>query len=243
MRDWQRLGFLVVLAPVLWIQGKHVRKVTPRLPEPDGERAGEMGQGPTLRLLLTGDSAAAGVGASSQALALSGQLVGRLAQHYTVRWQLVAQSGLDSSGMLDLFKTMPVEKFDVVVLSIGVNDVTALMAPSNWKQWQSRLANAIKTQFDPVLLVHSAVPPMEQFTAMPQPLRWLMGAWAAEMNRQLLEVIGNHPDSLVHAPFVSREPGGLADDGFHPGPLAYQVWAESLSKEIVEKFGSGLVAH
>jgi lysophospholipase L1-like esterase len=105
------------------------------------------------------------------------------------------------------------------------------------------LANAIKIQFDPVLLVHSAVPPMEHFTAMPQPLRWLMGAWAAEMNRQLLQVTGNDPDSLVHAPFASRAPGGLADDGFHPGPLAYQVWAESLTKEIVEKFGSGLVAH
>lgn len=191
MRDWQRLGFLVMLAPVLWIQGKFVRKIMPRLPEPDGERAGETGQGPTLRLLLTGDSAAAGVGASSQALALSGQLVRRLARRYTVRWQLVVISGLDSSGMLELLKTMPVEKFDVVVLSIGVNDVTGLMSPSNWKQWQSRLAHAIKTRFEPVLLVHSAIPPMDQFTAMPQPLRWLMGEWASTTKYQKVGTVGS----------------------------------------------------
>ncbi len=50
------------LAPLLLWQGRHVRRVTPRLPEAAGPRAGTTGHGPPLRLLVLGDSAAAGVG-------------------------------------------------------------------------------------------------------------------------------------------------------------------------------------
>ena len=66
MREWQRYGLLAVMSPVLWIQGTYVRKVAQRLPEPPGERSGVVGAGPHLRVLITGDSAAAGVGADTQ---------------------------------------------------------------------------------------------------------------------------------------------------------------------------------
>jgi lysophospholipase L1-like esterase len=140
MRDWQRYGLLATLGPMLWVQGKYVRKVTPQLPEPPGERSGIAGAGPRLRLLLTGDSAAAGVGASSQADALSGQLVQSLSKHFTVEWELIAKSGLDSKGILETLQTVRATKFDVVVMSMGVNDVTGLMSPSEWKGWQNQLA-------------------------------------------------------------------------------------------------------
>ena len=63
------------LAPVIIAQGLYVRRVTPRLPEPEGERSGVNGAGPPLSLLILGDSAAAGVGVATQDQALSGQLV------------------------------------------------------------------------------------------------------------------------------------------------------------------------
>ena len=68
------------LAPFLILQGRHVRRITPRLPEPDGARAGQAGSGQPLRLLIVGDSAAAGVGVSTQQDALSGQLIALLSQ-------------------------------------------------------------------------------------------------------------------------------------------------------------------
>ncbi len=162
-----------------------------------------------------------------------------LAQHYCACWQLVAQSGLDSSGMLELLKTMPVEKFDVVIRSIGINDVTALMAPSNWKQWQFRLANAIKTQFEPVLLVHSAVPPLDQFTAMAQPIRWLMGAWAAEMNRQLLQV-DRSPQSLNRPHYLAaRILSRWASGGrfwLHQTHCCHTTFRSARSRAVVRRY-------
>jgi lysophospholipase L1-like esterase len=235
MLDWQRYGLMVAMGPILWLQGKYVRKVTPRLPEPEGVRSGIAGTGPRLRLLITGDSAAAGVGAESQSAALSGQLLEQLAQHFSVEWQLMAVSGLDSIGMMALFENAPATKFDVVIMSMGANDVTSLMSPPEWLSWQDRLAQEIQSRFEPELLVHSAVPPMERFTALPQPLRWFIGQWAAEMNRQLQASLSNSPSRLFHHPFQERVPGGLASDGFHPGPLAYTVWAQGLSREILSR--------
>src|SRR5918998_1273279 len=54
---------LLALAPLLVAQGRRVRRTTPRLPEAPGDREGVTGAGPALRLLVVGDSAAAGAGA------------------------------------------------------------------------------------------------------------------------------------------------------------------------------------
>ncbi len=235
MRDWQRYLCLVMLGPVLWGQGKYVRKVTPRLPEPAGPREGVTGKGPTLRLLIAGDSAAAGVGAQSQDQALCGQLVQQLSQHFTVRWQLKALTGLDSPGLESMLQTVGAQPIDVVVLSIGVNDVPSLMPPGAWVQWQTRLAQGILARHTPKLLIHSAVPPMHGFTALPQPLRWFLGHWAIEMNRRLEQSLQGETRKFFRWPVHGVVSDGLASDGFHPGPLGYAAWATGLSEMIAER--------
>ncbi|MBA3056326.1 MAG: SGNH/GDSL hydrolase family protein [Gammaproteobacteria bacterium] len=233
MRDFERYLWLTLLAPVLWLQGRHVRLVTPRLPEPPGLREGTSGQGPLLRVLIAGDSAAAGVGAPSQDEALCGKLVSRLSQHCTVEWRLLAVNGLDSPGLLKLLEETAVRSFDVVVVSIGVNDVTGLRSPSEWLHWQRRLAAAIEQRFEPKLLIHTAVPPMHGFTALPRPLRWFLGRWAIEMNRQLAASLVGQPLRAFHVPFQGAGANGLAADGFHPGPIGYAMWAQGLSQLIL----------
>lgn len=234
MNDLRRKFLLATLGPCLWLQGRYVRRATPRLPEPDGPREGQCGQGLQLRLLIAGDSAAAGVGASTQAQGLSGQLVYRLSEHFSVQWQLAAVTGHDSPALYGLLSNLPEQRFDVVVVSIGVNDVTALRSPRQWVSWQATLADLIAQRFGARLIVHSALPPMHAFTALPQPLRWYFGRWAQEMNRQLaMELdIHTHPRRVLHTAHMDQPAHGLASDGFHPGPRGYAVWAESLSKRI-----------
>lgn len=83
----------LTLGPLLLLQGRRVRKTIPLLPEPPGERCGVQGRGPLLRLLLLGDSAAAGVGAGHQDAALVGNLVRELSESFGVDWVLQAQTG------------------------------------------------------------------------------------------------------------------------------------------------------
>ncbi|MDH3952646.1 MAG: SGNH/GDSL hydrolase family protein, partial [Gammaproteobacteria bacterium] len=59
-------------------QGIWTNLRVPTLPEPPGAREGSAGKGPPLKLLVVGDSAAAGVGVSRQDEALLGQVVSRL---------------------------------------------------------------------------------------------------------------------------------------------------------------------
>ena len=80
----------LALAPILLAQGRHVRRTLPELPEPQGPRSG-----------VAGDSAAAGVGASTQDEALSGQLAVALAPTFTLHWKLLAFTGATTADMLD----------------------------------------------------------------------------------------------------------------------------------------------
>lgn len=235
----------MVLGPLLWLQGRYVRRVTPRLPEPGGARSGSAGQGPALRLLIAGDSAAAGVGAASQAEALSGQLVQQLARHFCVQWELWATTGHTSEDVMLRLQQAPAQSFDAVVLSVGVNDVTALQPPRLWVAQQAALATELQQRFASRLVIHSAVPPMHAFAALPQPLRWFLGRWAVAMNLQLALALREHPWRALHT-LPPMPPGAssdladhavqaLASDGFHPGPAAYAVWGEGLAQQITQR--------
>ena len=170
---------------------------------------------------------------ASQDEALCGQLVRLLGAHRTVDYRLLATNGLDSPGLARLLSDAPAERFDVVVLSIGVNDVTALLPPSRWLDWQNRLADIVQKRFEPTLLIHSAVAPMHAFTALPQPLRWFTGRWAKEMNRLLESCLAGHGKRAMHWHPPASAAKGLAIDGFHPGPYGYALWAEGLSRHIL----------
>ncbi len=230
---WQRLLFMWLLWPLLWLQAWHVRRTTPRMSEPPGHRAGTAGHGSLVRLLVAGDSGAAGVGAATQEQGLCGQLVRCLSRHHTVEWCVLAVNGLDSPGLLKLLQDAPCAPFDVVVLSMGANDATSLCAPLQWARWQTRLAELIDLRFAPVLLVHSAVPPMHACLALPQPLRWFMGHWAKQMNESLAGLLIDHVGRAMHWHPETTTTVGMAADGIHPSSEGYAVWADGLSRCIL----------
>jgi lysophospholipase L1-like esterase len=124
-------------------------------------------------------------------------------------------------------------RFDVVVLSMGANDATGLCAPQLWARWQVRLAELIDSRFAPGLLVHSAVPPMHACRALPQPLRWFMGQWAAQMNSSLADVLAGKRGRTMHRHPETTTSVGMAEDGIHPSPEGYAAWADGLSRCIL----------
>ena len=98
----------LVLAPVLIWQGRRVKLRTPRLAEARGPRSGIVtGGGPrAIRLLVLGDSAAAGAGGGHQKNCISHLLPEALTNQYTVTWTLEAQSGLTSKAMVERLERM-----------------------------------------------------------------------------------------------------------------------------------------
>ncbi|OEY66955.1 SGNH/GDSL hydrolase family protein [Marinobacter sp. X15-166B] len=223
----------IPLAPLLLLQGKRVRATTPALPEPTGARRGKVGQGPALNLLMLGDSAAAGVGVSAQEQALSGQLTRRLSDVFTVTWTLQAQTGLRVADYLPPHDRLPAVSVDVLVLSLGVNDLTSGVSMRRWRQRTGRLLDILDQRYSPRLILFTAVPPVHRFPALPQPLRWYLGQRAHKLNRQLADIIAPRSNTKLVTIAFEATPESMAVDGFHPGPGGYHCWADALARIIL----------
>jgi lysophospholipase L1-like esterase len=220
------------LAPLLIVQALYVRAVTPRLPEPAGDRSGIHGSGPLFSLLILGDSAAAGVGVSTQSAALSGQLVSALGGDFRVSWKLIAQTGQRAKDIVAELERLSPETFDVVVTSIGVNDVTHGTDSEQWINQQARIVELLQSKFHAQHIILSSVPPMHLFPALPQPLRWYLGTRARRFNRALKEfALGHERCEFVMTDFP-LEKATMAADGFHPGIPAYAIWAKHIASII-----------
>lgn len=223
------------LVPLLVAQGLGVRRRVNRLPEPPGARAGTDGEGPKLRLLIIGDSSAAGVGATSQANALSGQLVAQLAQTHRVHWRLEAATSATTRVTLDHISTLMPQTYDVVVSALGVNDVTRATSERTWVARQTQLAELLTSNFGASLIVASGLPPMGDYPQLPQPLRWVIGEQAKRLDAALATLAATH-DALTHLPLtVPFEPHYQAEDGYHPSEEAYALWAELFANVIRQK--------
>ena len=223
------------LAPIFWAQGLYVRRVTPRLPEPTGDRCGVKGNGESLCLLITGDSAAAGVGADSQSSALSGQLVSALAPHFLLSWRLIARTGCKIHDVIKILESADQEKFDMAVVSVGVNDVTGGTSSRQWQDLLDNLCNLLTLKFGVKHILLSSVPPMHLFPALPMPLRWYLGKKALSLNDAMKRFTKTREVCEFVQSAIPLTKEYIASDGFHPGPAAYTIWAETMATVIKQK--------
>lgn len=225
----------IALIPALIIQGNKVKKNTLRLEEPTGERQGESGQGKALSILIVGDSAAAGVGVKNQSDALLGGVLKQLQDQFHLRYRLHAKTGHTSSQVIQALDELNSQHYDVVLTSVGVNDVTKLMPADVWIKKQHKLYAKIEEKFTPTLIIVAGVPPMNLFPALPNPLGWLFGQYAKKMNQKLAKLIAQNPKmSWVEYDIQQYQALNLemAEDGFHPSKEIYSIWAAQVADKI-----------
>ena len=235
------LALKLALSPLLVAQALRTRARVPRLPEAGGAREGTHGRGPTrLRLLIAGDSSAAGVGVATQDDALAGQLVPLLAQQCRARvqWQLQARSGLTTAQTLQLLRDETLPVIDLAVVVTGVNDVVDQVASHHATHARARIANLLRNRTGVQHVVFCPLPPVHEFPALPQPLRWMAGADARRHNRALAAWARERAAQLgdVSTPDLAQvhlTPQNMADDGFHPGAPVYRAVAVALADHIV----------
>jgi lysophospholipase L1-like esterase len=225
------LAAKLALGPLLLPQAHWVRRTALRLPEAAGVRQGRIGRGEVaLRLLVVGDSSAAGVGVADQAQALALPLAKLLSEKLgaAVAWQLVAQSGVNAAQAIEMLAQAQLQPADVVVTVLGVNDVGSQTPASQFSGQLSLLWDLLRERTGARWAVACGVPPMHLLTAVPQPLRWYLGRYAGWLD---VTVRGwTQQQGLGYcALHWAADPGNLALDGFHPGPGLYPKWAGRLA--------------
>ena len=229
----------LVLIPALIIQGHQVKKNILRLAEPDGSREGVVGVGKALSVLILGDSAAAGVGVKMQEQALLGSVLRELMAEYKVYYKLEAKTGHTSVDVIGCVNSMSPQHFDVIITSVGVNDITKLTSPKNWISKQKQLYAQINQKFTPHLIVATGVPPMHMFPALPNPLAWLFGQYAQAMN-QALALFVEQQNNMQWIEYdlkkFNRLNLSMAEDGFHPSNEIYTLWGKQVTDKIQQMF-------
>lgn len=225
------------LGPLLLAQGRRVRRETPVLPDPPGPREGVAGEGPALRLLVLGDSAGAGVGADSQDDALTGRIVAALRDRFRVEWRLIATTGATTASTIRQLERLEPFEVDAVVTSLGVNDVTGDVGVARFLEKQGRLRELLRARFGARFILATGLPPMGRFPALPQPLRWYLGARARELDRALAAALPDGRGAEYLALAGEFDALHMAADGFHPGPAVYAAWGAAAAARISAVFG------
>jgi len=233
------LALKLGLSPLLVTQALVTRRRTPVLPEAAGPRQGAVGEGPPLRLLVVGDSSAAGVGVERQSRALALPMARRLAADTgrRIHWQLVARSGVTTAQALALLRDAPPVHADVAVVVTGVNDVVDQVPSHRAVAAREALANWLRNTAGVGHVVFAPLPPVHQFPALPRPLRWIAGADARRHDRALAAWAASRADVSHVDVGVRLNRGVMASDGFHPGEPVYRQCATMIARHIVALLG------
>lgn len=228
----------LALAPILYAQARRLRTLAIELPEPHGPRSGVEGDGTQrLRLLVAGDSSAAGVGAETQDEALARPLARELAHRLDgrIHWQLIARTGLTSEALLQLLKRETPAAADLAVVVVGVNDLTSEVPLRRALRWRGEIAHWLRAQAEVRHVLFTSMPEMQRFPLIPQPLAWYAGLHARRNNlaqarwvRSLVDAAHVDLSGLTRADWMAR-------DGYHPAPPLYAQVAARIAETIVAR--------
>jgi lysophospholipase L1-like esterase len=222
---------------VLLPQARWLKRTALRLPEAAGAREGMEGEGDLrLRLLVVGDSSAAGVGVAEQAQALAMPLAANLAKRLggSVGWQLAAQTGMNTAQARDWVARLPLHDADVVVTALGVNDVSSQTTAARFVRETGLLWSELRELTGARWAAISGLPPMHMLSAVPHPLRWYLGRYSAWLDTAIRRWAEEQRLGYLALQWAS-DPAHLAEDGFHPGPALYPQWADRLGDLIVQR--------
>lgn len=238
------LACKLALLPLLLSQGRRVRDNALRLPEAAGARQGVVGEGRVaLRVLIVGDSSAAGVGVGTQDEAFAGQLAQSLAERTgaAVGWQLVATSGHTAGDAARALAGATLQPADLLVTALGVNDVLDQTKPARFLAALDEIHAQAVTRAQVTHTWHCGLPPLGTFALLPQPLRWILGRDASHLDAALVRHLEGRATRLhLPLPDAPRLPGKddvtaegwMARDGFHPGLLGYRQWGRQVAEAI-----------
>ncbi|MFB4319647.1 SGNH/GDSL hydrolase family protein, partial [Actinomadura sp. 21ATH] len=220
------------LGPILLLQARRTARRTPRLdPATGADRGAVTGRGPHLRVLVIGESTAVGVGASWHAEALPGFLARALRERLrrTVAWTVTGRNGATARRVTrdvvpSLTPALNGETPDVVVVTVGINDLIRRRPLESWHADLSELVAALRRRYRRAELLVAGMPPVDRFPVLPQPLRGVMAARARAMDRVMREVA--RANGAIHVPMDPAMAGDralFAADGLHPSPDGYRI--------------------
>ena len=245
---YQLVGRAVVYAlfPVLLSQAFALRRHALTLVPAAGAPSGRIGRGEPLRFLAIGDSIIAGVGARrverSTVAHVARFMSGRLERE--IHWHASGMIGAGARRIRrDAVPQLPSQPFDVILLSVGVNDVLKLERSARFRRQLLKLVRELQRHSPDALIGYLGLPPLDEFPKLRRPLRWIVGRRVRRFDAVARDAITRVPNAM-HIPVrFSARPEMFADDGLHPSEPSQRRLAKIIAGAITPRLsGAALVA-
>lgn len=235
------------LLPILYFQGKKLRRDIPSLPEAknlEGEFTANSDK--KIRLLAIGESTIAGVGVDTHENGFTGAIAMELSQlkNASVHWRVYARSGYTAERVrLKILPKIKETNWDVIVIGLGGNDSFTLNTPKRWKSTIHQLIQDVKDRFPHSTIVFSNMPPIKEFIAFTPVIKFTVGNLVEILGQELKTVVAQYDNVYYNDEVITingwlnRVPEGSVvsdffSDGVHPSPLTYQVWGKDTARFI-----------
>ncbi len=219
----------VLLSPIVLPQARRAKRVIPRLPDAAQPWTGVVAGDDPLSILVLGDSTAAGVGADTQEDALPGNLARILSAEWErgVRWQAMGENGATTQDIvLRYLEDATQAQYDVIFLTVGANDALKLRSRGAFRRDLRRILRRLRSVSPKALILVSSMPGFAQFSALPNPLRWVLHLHAQNLETAARSFVRSEPGVIMSPPAPEYTPGFFADDRFHPSASGYRDWVE-----------------
>jgi len=233
---------MIPVAPVLYAQGKRLRRDTPILPPAALPWHGSHPGPDPLRLLLLGDSTIAGVGAATQQQGLAGNLGHELGTRLKrgVEWRAVGESGATARDLLERFVDEAVsEPFDLAFVSVGANDALGLRSRAVFGRDIRSLVSRLRQASPECTILVSSLPAFFRFELLPNPLKRNLYRHSRSLEAEARRVVGATENAHMSPPPPPYSEGFFASDLFHPSEQGYRDWARFAVDDAV---ASGVLA-
>ena len=227
-----------LLVPLALVKGLGVRKTAPRLPPPGGRPMGQAGNGKAeIRLLIIGDSSAAGVGADRMEDTLGPQLA-TILNHVTgksVTWRNAGANSAIAAQVRDhVIPNIEERDFTHVIVTIGTNDAKNFVTRSAFKKGFGGLLYAVHARWPEAKVYWSPVVAMPDVPALPASLGFILGLRAQIINSMGAQLCRERNATALE-PLPVGGPEGFAIDGFHANALGYEHWAQHIARFIQDE--------
>ncbi|MDN3606934.1 SGNH/GDSL hydrolase family protein [Kaistella yonginensis] len=231
----------IPLLPVIYFQGKRIKKEIQFLPEAKNPQGSvDINSIKTLDLLFIGESSFGGVGSDFHKNSFAGHFSTELSKLFNrnVNWKVYAKTGYNVGKIQQrIIPKITETKCDLLVVGIGANDSFEFTHPKKWQENIQLLIDSLRYKFPTTPISFVQLPTIEVFPAL---------------TKQMQFVLGNHKDLLadylelqtsknknIYFPNkkinIDRWMSELNDhqtvldffsDGIHPSELTYELWAK-----------------
>ena len=223
------LALILIIEAVIVSRGPREQFINPkRTPQVFGKSDNK------LKYLVMGDSTGAGQGGDyDQGIAVS--TAKNLSQNYEVEFLNASISGAKVSDVItgqleEGLKFNP----DLILISVGANDVVKLTNPSTFEKDLGKLISKIIESNCKTKIVVTGVPEMGAIPRFAQPLRYIAGLQTKNLNNVFDQIIKKYnlahaPIAKITGPIFKKDKSLFAQDRFHPNNQGYAEWIKVIN--------------